>query len=211
MQTANPFNKLITLIAFFAITFCSLESKAQLHCGSVEFVTNSTENAVFSFDDFRDYYSGINLYSIATLRVSITDLVIPDPLCSWALSLEVDNNPGSGALPANWEELASYSGVVTTPPTIDELEIRIRNSCATSPIDNSYQTINNHADILDIIQSALPITAAGSCTNNVNGSGSFLSNPGEFIFHIDLRFRPGFQFDPGIYTLNLRFHLEENP
>lgn len=199
----------VMLATLFA--FSPFISKAQLHCGSLEFVSNATETALFSFDEFRDYHAGINLYNVATLRISVTDQVVPDPACSWFLNVSLDNNPGSGTLPTDWEELAPYSLAIANPPTIEELEIRIRNSCATSPADNVFRTVSNHADILEIIESLLPVTPAGSCNTNVNGAGSYLTNPGEYIFHIDLRLQPGFAFDPGVYALNLRFHLEENP
>ena len=56
----------------------------------------------------------------------------------------------------------------------------------------------------------LPITPAGSCSQNVNGPGSYLTNYDEFNFDIDIRINPEFNFNPGIFNLNIRFRLEEN-
>ena len=185
--------------------------QAQLHCGNVELTPNTPVNALFSFDEFRDYQGGLILSNIATLRVNVENLTVPDPQCSWSLSVNIDNNP-SGGTPANeWEELSPYGIGTGANPTIDILEVRIRNNCQTSPMDGVFQTFANHGDLLEFIQSALPVTPAGGCTTNVNGPGSYLSNPGEFTFNIDLRVQPGFQFDPGIYMITLRFNLEENP
>ncbi len=185
--------------------------RAQLHCGNVELAPNTPVNALFSFDEFRDYQGGLILSNIATLRINVENLAIPDPQCSWSLSVMVDNNPSGGSPVTEWEELSPYGFGNGSNPSLDILELRVRNNCQTSPVDGVFQTFTNHGDILEFIQAALPVTPAGSCNTNVNGPGSYLNNPGEFTFNIDLRVQPGFQFDPGIYMITLRFNLEENP
>lgn len=185
--------------------------RAQLHCGNVELVPNTPISALFSFDEFRDYQAGIVLSNVATLQVNVEDLVIPDPACSWFLTVEVDNNPAAGTAATDWEQLAPYGLGMASQPTIDALEIRVRNTCNTSPSSGTFRSFANHGDLLDVIAPLLPVTPAGSCTANVNGPGSHLTHPGEYRFAIDLRVRPGFAFDPGVYMLTLRFHLEENP
>jgi len=184
---------------------------AQLHCGNVELTPNTPVQALFSFDEFRDYQGGLILSNVATLRLNIEDLAIPDPDCSWSLSVLVDNNPSSGTPAAEWEELSPYGFGAGNNPTLDILEMRVRNNCQTSPLNGTFMNFTNHGDILDIIEAALPVTPAGSCTTNVNGVGSYLTNPGEYTFNLDLRITPGFVFDPGIYMITLRFNLEENP
>ena len=94
-------------------------------------------------------------------------------------------------------------------PYIDLLEVRVRNACATSLYDNIFRSFNDANEILDIINEIV-ITSAGSCTTNVNGPGSYLTNYDEFNFDIDIRLNPGVSFNPGIYNLNIRFRLEEN-
>lgn len=201
----------ISWLSIILLRMMVLQAHAQLHCGNVELTPNTPVNALFSFDEFRDYQGGLILSNVATLRIQVEDLAIPDPLCSWSLSVSVDNNPSSGSAPTEWEELSPYGIGTGANPTIDVLEVRVRNNCQTSPMDGVFQTFSNHGDLLDIIQSALPVTAAGTCTTNVNGPGTYLNDPGEFSFNLDLRVVPGFAFDPGIYMINLRFHLEENP
>ncbi len=205
----RPVHKFILLV--WLITLSAATLRAQLHCGNVELSPNTPVNALFSFDQFRNYQGGMVLSNVATLRINVEHLAVPDPQCSWSLSVMIDNNPASGTPISEWEELSPYGIGVGNNPSIDILEMRVRNNCQTSPMNGVFQSFANHGDILEIIQGALPVTPAGSCTSNVNGPGSYLSQPGEYTFNIDLRIRPGFDFDPGIYMINLRFHLEENP
>lgn len=199
------------LLFVSCILFLYATSDAQIHCGVVEIVPNTTVNEIVTFDDFTKYNGGIIVNSVARIRVNIEDKAIVDPLCSWSLTMQIGNNPGSGTPINEWEELLGYGSGAGNNPTIDQLEVRVRNICTTSPIDGTFQTFTNDMDIIDIIAAALPITAAGSCSNNVNGVGSYLTNYDEFNFDIDIRLNPGFNFNPGIFQLNIKFHLEENP
>ena len=190
--------------------FLSCSAYAQIHCGNVELSVDGNSNSMITFDDFTKYNGGVTINNALTLRVKVDHQAIPDPVCSWFLNMEVFNNPGAGTPPSEWEELLQYGSGSATNPLLDILEIRIRNSCATSPINGSFQTFSNNADIMDIIQALLPVTPAGSCTTNVNGPGSSLINYDEFAFTIDLRVKPTLNFNPGIYEMSVRFHLEEN-
>ena len=125
--------------------------------------------------------------------------------------MTINNNPGGGTVGSEWEQLAQYGGGQASNPTIDILQVRVRNSCSTSPIDGIYQTFTNNGDIMNIIAPLLPVTPAGSCSDNVNGVGSYLMNYDEFNFDIDVRVVPSFSFNPGLYQLNVVFRLEENP
>ena len=199
-----------TLFSFLFL-IASNVIEAQIHCGLVEITPNTSVNALMTFDNFTSYNGGMIINSVAKIRIKVEDQAIPDPLCSWSLIMTIDNNPGGGTPANEWEELNQYGSGLGTNPPIDVLEIRVINSCTTSPIDGVFQTFNNHGDIIDIIAPMLPITPAGSCGLNVNGPGSFLSNYDEFNFDIDIRVKPNFSYNPGIYQLNIRFHLEENP
>ena len=183
---------------------------AQVHCGLVSIVPNSSINQIVVFDDTTKYIGGITINSVTKIRVKVEDKTIVDPLCSWNLKMFIENNSGAGTPIDEWEEITNYGNGAGTNPTIDLLQVRIRNSCSTSPSDNTFRNFNDANDILDIISDMLPITNAGSCTLNVNGPGSYLTNYDEFNFDIDIRLRPGARFNPGIYNLNIRFRLEEN-
>lgn len=119
---------------------------------------------------------------------------------------------GGVATPVDeWEELLQYGSGSGDNPPISALEVRVRNTCSTSPIDGVFQSFSTDGDLINIIEPLLPVTPAGSCALNVNGAGSYLTNYDEFNFAVDIRVTPSFNYNPGIYQLNVRFHLEENP
>lgn len=198
------------LLLFFIASFFSYQGIAQVHCGAVSIVPNSSENQIVIFDDFTRYNGGVTINSVTRIRVTVEDKTVVDPLCSWSLRMFIENNSGAGTPIDEWEELATYGNGNGSNPPISALQIRVRNACSTSPSDNIFRSFNDTSDILDIIEQMLPVTPAGSCTQDVNGPGSYLTNFDEFNFDIDIRINPGFQYNPGIYNLNIRFRLEEN-
>ena len=163
-----------------------------------------------TFDDFSKYNGGVTINNALTLKVKVDHQAVPDPACSWFLNMEVFNNPGAGTPGTEWEELLQYGSGSSSNPSLDILEIRERNSCATSPLNGTFQTFTNNGDIMDIIQSLLVVTPAGSCTTNVNGPGNSNTNYDEYSFTIDIRVKPTLNYNPGIYEMSVRFHLEEN-
>tara|TARA_R110002073_G_scaffold128999_6_gene275290 strand:+ start:57090 stop:57710 length:621 start_codon:yes stop_codon:yes gene_type:complete len=183
---------------------------AQVHCGAVAIVPNSSVNQVVVFDDFTKYNAGVTIHSVARIRITVEDKAVVDPLCSWSLRMFIENNSGAGTPVDEWEELTRYGNGNAGNPQISALQIRVRNTCSTSTADNVFRNFNDTSDILDIIEQMLPVTPAGSCSQGVNGPGSYLTNFDEFNFDIDIRINPGFQFNPGIFNLNIRFRLEEN-
>jgi hypothetical protein len=166
-----------------------------------------------TFDDLTSYYGGNTLYGAARIRVNVENKAIVDNLCSWHLTIISDNGGGS-TNNDEWEQLNLYGSGSATNPKISLIQIRVRNGCSTSPIDGTWQNfpLGTHLDILEIISPLLypSVINAGSCNTNVNGPGSYLTNYNEYNFDIDLRVNPSFSHNPGIYQLNLIFHLEEN-
>ena len=189
----------------------TIKLSAQLHCGLVEFVPNTSVSNILTFDSTAKYQGGITISGAARLKIRVDNQAVPDPLCSWNLTMFIDNNPGAGTPNTEWEQLALYGNGLGNNPLIESLEIRIRNACSTSPADGLFQKFTTNTDIIDIIAPLLPITPAGSCTDNVNGPGNYITNYNEFHFDIDIRVTPKFAFNPGIFQLSIRFHLEENP
>lgn len=200
-----------TPLFFFILLLASNFIEAQIHCGLVEVVPNTSINSLMTFDNFAGYTGGIIINSVAKVRVKVENKAVPDPLCSWSLIMTIDNNPGGGTPVSEWEQLKLYGSGLGINPPIVALEVRVRNTCSTSPINGVFVTFINNADIIDIIAPLLPVTPAGSCSLNVNGPGSYLTNYDEFNFDIDVRVKPNFSYNPGIYRLSIRFHLEENP
>lgn len=182
----------------------------QIHCGAVSIEPSDPVSLNLSFSSFQEYVNGITVYGVARIKIRVEDKVIPDPDCRWFLTMEVNNNPGAGTAAADWETLGTYGVGPANPPEIDILEVRISNACATSPINGTFASyFSTSGDIQDIIANLLPRKNAGACSDNVNGPGDFLSNYNEYTFQVDIRVKPDLDFKPGVYQLNLKFHLEE--
>ena len=187
-------------------------SNAQIVCGNVEFVPNTTVNADFVFDSFSKYIGGISFNAITTVKVVVDEQAPPDPNCKWLLRMEINNNPIAGTNAGDWETRVDYSPTSSLPtPTIDILQVRVDNQCNTPFNAGIFQNFTNHGDQLDIIQNTGVLITAGNCVTNVNGPGSFYTNYDEFAFKVDLRITPGYTYKPGIYELELIFHVEEVP
>ena len=198
---------LIFLLLFSLAINCS-PVYAQLHCGSVELILENQGNSLFTFDNFSAYDGGVPRTTIARLKVRVEDKPVSDGLCSWSLYLNADNN---SAPATEWEELSLYSNGLGQNPLLNILELRVTNDCATSSLDGAFIALSDVSDIIEIIKPMiLDIKAAGSCVENVNGPGDYISNYQEFTFKIEVRIKPGMNFNPGRFALTLNFRLEEN-
>ena len=201
---------------FITATFLLISSilYAQIHCGVVELQSSATADANFTFTDFSRYNAGITLMSVARLRVRVENKDPVDLDCSWKLRMFIENNSGAGTLADKWEEITLYGNGNALKPSISDLEVRVRNNCGT-PLETGFRSFTDVNDILNIIEELVPqvIVPAGSCiasgTKNVNGPGSYLTHYNEFSFNVDLRLKPEFKFNPGVYKLNIKFRLEE--
>lgn len=185
--------------------------KSQIVCADVEIVPNSGEQTDFVFDSFGKYIAGVTFNGAVKVKVKVDDKVPPDPNCKWMLTMSVENNSSSGSAADEWETLTSYGTGNANIPKIDILGVRITNGCSTSPIDGVYQNFVQTGDIIDIIENTGVRVDAGSCTVNVNGPGSYLTYYDEFTFQIDFRIIPGFDNEPGMYQLQVKFELVEVP
>jgi len=187
---------------------------SQIHCGTVELQSTASVEANMTFTDFSRYNAGITLMSVARLRVKVENKAVVDLDCSWKLRMFIENNSGAGTAADKWEEVTLYGNGNALQPLISDLEVRVSNNCGT-PINTNFRSFTDVNDILNIIEELVPqvIVPEGSCTasgtKNVNGPGSYLTNYDEYSFDVDLRLKPGFQYNPGVYKLNIRFRLEE--
>lgn len=198
-------------ILLFLLGSMWINSNSQIVCAEVDIVSNAGDRADFIFDSFSKYISGITYYGIANVDVRVVDQLPANPECKWMLTMEVENHSLSGSAANEWETLASYGSGNADIPKIEILDVRITNTCSTSPVDGIYQSFTTTGDIIDIIENVGIRINAGSCTTNVNGPGSYLSHYDEFHFQIDFRIAPGFDYEPGIYELQIKFVLTEVP
>lgn len=168
----------------------------------------STESSLsFAFTDFKDYTAGQTINGASRLRLKVEP---NNALCKWSLRVYIENNPAAGTALSDWETLFNY-GNQTSIPSLDLLELRVYNGCGTpisSGVYQKFQPVNGA--YIDIINDS-DLTIPGTCTTNVNGAGSYVTNYNEFTFNIDYRIVPGLSWSAGIYQLNLHFCLVEQP
>jgi hypothetical protein len=200
--------KKVYFLSLFVFIF-QISIKAQ-HCDAVAISMPTVANVDFTFDSFAKYIGGITQNGATQIRVAVSNNITLDPDCRWALSAIVDNNPFSGTPANEWESLVSYTSS-GAPPTLDMLEIRVRNACNTPLTGQAFvNTLNNNGDALNIIDFNGGITIpAGSCATNVNGPGSYLNNYNEYNFTIDYRITPGLSLKSGIYQISVKFLIIE--
>jgi hypothetical protein len=201
----------IAVFLVFSLLAVNRLAYAQIVCADVEILPSTTQQADFVFDSFSKYISGITFYGVANVNIKVDDQTPPNPDCKWMLTMTVENNPSGGTGVDKWETLATYSSGSSNPPAIEILNVRVTNGCNTSPTDGVYQHFIQSGDFIEIIENTGIRIDAGSCTTNVNGPGNYLLNYNEFHFQIDFRIIPGFNFDPGIYQLQVKFGLSEVP
>lgn len=186
---------------------------AQTHCESVELFLDDSGDNTFVFDNFSDYEGGFPRKTLARLKVRVKDKAVPDDLCSWNLTVRLDNagNPSD-----ELEEINLYGVGNGQNPQLNIFEIRAINDCMTSDDYSNFVPLSNVNDILEIIKPVIgtlqtsDVIPANSCVKNVNSAGDFLNNYSEFTFKIELRVKPGMSYNPGIFGLNFTFRLEEN-
>jgi hypothetical protein len=195
---------------FFILPFklFFLVGYSQIHCQTVDFVTDSPVSLNLPFTSFSDYASGVTIIGAATLKLSVTDKFPVDPDCRWRMVMQIENG-GTGN---DWETMVQFGSGAAPEPTLNILEVRISNNCATGIANGIFtKPFTTTLDIEDIIAASATTTTAGSCTLGVNGPGNYLENYGEYTFRVDVRVKPGLIFSPGIYQVNLKFHIEEVP
>lgn len=204
-------SKTLSLFILLLLLMPGMHVKSQIVCAEVDIISAPGERADFVFDTFNKYISGMTYYGIANVDVRVVDQLPANPECKWMLTMSVEEHTLSGSAANEWETLASYGSGNADIPKIEILNVRVTNQCATSPIDGLFTNFNETGDEIEIIENTGFRLNAGSCTTNVNGPGSYLTNYDEYHFQIDFRIQPGFAYEPGIYELQVKFELREVP
>jgi hypothetical protein len=199
------------LFIFFSLN--TFYSSAQTHCGSVELFLEEQGGTEFVFNNFSSYEGGFPRKTIARIKIRVKDKTTPDILCSWNLKIKLDND---GAPTDELEEFNLYGDGLGQNPLLSILEIRAINDCMTSEDFSNFVPLSDVNNVLELIKpqigalEASDVISAGSCAQNVNSAGDYISNYSEFTFKIELRIKPGMSFNPGTYGLTFNFRLEEN-
>jgi len=184
-----------------------------LNCGATAFVPMpGFEEHVFTFDTFGKYYSamngGLTMNGATTIRLNVAG----NAACRWKLHAYFEN---FGARPsADWTVNTTYSATGTVP-TIDILQLRIRNECSTSLTGAGFTPamVDNSGTIFIIDNTIAPNANAGDpCpAQNVNSSGDYLTNYTQYHFMVDYKVTlPAMGLRPGNYSLMVRFCLSED-
>jgi hypothetical protein len=200
----------------FAQATCDAPAAANCNGATSRLILNNDQNFQtidFTFDRFSQYLSGVTYYGATELKLDIkkNDTTNVNP-CVWGLKMYVSN--GGFPVPnSEWETLASY-GASGSSPVLSLIQVRVSNSCQTSPINNTWQNFAaTDGDSFTIIDDFLGAQVAGGlfgCSGGVtNTEGNYLQNPGEYRFRIDYRIVPLYTYTPGKYELNLKFCLVE--
>lgn len=178
-------------------------------CDNVELNVSTSTNVDFGFDTFGKYLAGLTQNGSTKLKVTVDNTINNNPNCRWNLVLYVENGSVATAN-TDWEELYTQSNSGNIP-TLDVLQVRVRNNCNTPLTGNQFFNVPliSGTPILIISNNGIT-TPAGSCTTNVNGPGNPTSNYNEFVFDIDYRIVPAGGTKSGTYQVRLKYRLTES-
>lgn len=202
--------KIISCIFFIfnsQLSFSQCGPPATANCQGIPFselIRSTPGNIDFTFDNFSKYNGGVTISGATLLRLKVLG---NNASCKWVLRMYIDNN--GAPTPANeWETSLPYS-TSGDKPTLDLIQVKIYNGCNTPINSGVYQNFAPATGAFIDIINDVALNVAGSCTTNVNGAGSYLTNYNEFSFTVDYRIVPGLTYAAGMYTLNIRFCLVE--
>jgi len=174
-------------------------------------ITNNP-NIEFLFDSFGKINSGIELNGSSIIRIKA--LNNPGMTCKWNLKMYISNGGGTTP-PAEWSALTNYGTSSGSEPTLDLIEVRVSNYCATPIANGQWQTFvlsgaPSTSSSIDIINDILNLNLPGSCSmQQTNTEGSYLTNYGEYSFTVDYRIRPKKNTAPGRYVCKIIYCLSE--
>ena len=202
--------KIISCIYFIFNSFHSFSQcgpPASAHCQGIPFselIRSTPGNIDFTFDNFSKYNGGITFSGATLIRLKVLG---NDPSCKWVLRMYIDNN-GAPTPIDEWETSMPYS-TSGAKPTLDLIQVKVYNGCNTPINSGVYQNFTPATGAFIDIINDITLTPAGSCSTNVNGAGSYLTNYNEYSFTVDYRIVPGLTCAAGMYTLNIHFCLVE--
>ena len=157
-------------------------------------------------------------FTFNTISKYINGLVIPN-----AISLNIECTSGQWDLyvgsvttiAGTWDNAQYYTLTGNGSPPVDILEVRVHN-LSNTPLVSGYTPMQDvSTTTLDIIGNHLSAPdPAVSCGDLVpvgtNTAGSYITDPQCYQFRVDLKLNPGFNYRPGLYTLQLEFIIAED-
>lgn len=183
----------IILCAVLGLYMAGMPLQAQ----SLSFELKQGKDIHFVFNTLQKYQAGIIVPGATDLRI-IADSI------NWDLYV--------GAItiaPGLWNTITTYANYGQEPP-IGILELNFRNQANTSQVQGFFP-ITDISNPVYIIGSESPtdpdITCPGMGTNT---PGDYLSSPQCYRFSVDIRIKPGFDLQPGLYFLIIEYIIVED-
>lgn len=157
----------------------------------------SATNVDFKFDSFYKLTNGIFLANAITFNVE-------------AIGTQWDLYMGAvTATPGIWDNIQYYGSSGNSAPSVGIVQCRVHNLSSTPLISGFVPLQDIATSTLDIIGNHNAIDAPINCSDpspvGTNTSGSYITDPQCYQFRVDLRIVPGYNYRPGLYTLQIEF------
>ncbi len=157
----------------------------------------SATNVDFKFDSFYKLTNGIFIANAITFNVE-------------AIGTQWDLYMGSNTvIPGVWDNIQYYGTSGNPSPSVGIVQTRVHN-LSNTPLISGFVPLQDIAtSTLDIIGNHNAIDPAINCSDpsptGTNTAGSALADPQCYQFRVDLRIVPGYNYRPGLYTLQIDF------
>lgn len=184
--------KVVVKIFLLIIISLPLVTKAQ----TLSFALTTSPNINFDFNTIQQYETGIARYNACVLNIE-------------AVGTEWDLYVGATtSVAGQWDVTSTYSPNGTLP-TIDMVQVKLRNSSNT-PLVAGFFSLQDILTPTYLIGTSANDAAVACPAAGTNTAGSYLTSPGCYLFHIDLKITPGFTYRPGLYTLRIDYIIIED-
>jgi hypothetical protein len=162
----------------------------------VSFELKTSPNIEFVFDAISDYENGITIYNAFELNILATGT-------DWDLYVGAKT-----AAVGTWNQNAQYSLAGVLPP-VSILQMQVRNNSNT-PLTSGFFGLTDISTPTYIIGSAAADPQITCPNNGTNAPGSYLVDPNCYTFKIDLKIQPGFDYRPGMYSLEIEYFIVQD-
>ncbi len=163
----------------------------------------SSTNVDFTFNTINKLTNGIVIPNAITFNVAST-------AGQWDLYV------GSvTTIAGTWDNARYYTSTGNGAPPVSLLEMRVHNLSNTQQISGYVPMQDVSTTTLDIIGNHLSAPdPTVNCSDIVhvgtNTIGSYIMDPQCFQFRVDLKIVPGFNYRPGLYTMQIEYIIAED-
>lgn len=174
---------------------CQIPNLSNAQTVNIDLV--SANNVDFRFDSFYKLTNGIFIANAIMFNVE-------------AVGTQWDLYMGSSTtIPGVWDNVQYYGSSGNGAPSVGIVQTRVHNLSGTPLISGFVPLQDITTSTLDIIGNHNAIDAPINCSDpsptGTNTPGSYLADPQCYQFRVDLRIVPGYNYRPGLYTLQIDF------